>query len=84
MYTRIKSLSLSKQVANSGHFTICSVLQEVGVRVVDREVELDEKLIEEDNPTFDITVDNHTVHYSRMRDGDAPIEFTVYLGELEQ
>jgi len=82
MHTRITQLTLSREVGNhSGYFTICRALQEVGIRVTDKEVVVDVKRFHDENRTFDLEITENTVHYTRLT-GDEAIVITVNLREL--
>lgn len=83
---KIKAIELEVEAFISGNFEVRSLLACAGVELsASLKVVVDSKLLHENNPTFDITLNNTVVDYRRTDSGrenrNAPnrIDVTVHI-----
>lgn len=79
--TKLKSITISIPIASgqSGYFNVATKLCEVGIRVIADELEIDEKLLEEENNWFTVNLVGDEVTYTSFSPNTVDLQVTIHL-----
>lgn len=80
----INSVQVSVDVGYEGHTTAEGALSKVGIDYSNYELEVDSKLICEENEAFEIDIREDRIHFKRIDAEDvSPLQMTIYFNKKE-